>query len=84
MTFHGFIELAPPLPSSAPPPTGMAQWNIPHDPGQSLQPFSYKFRTECKKHLTYDHTILLHAQISIFALLISYPLLPARTLFNPT
>lgn len=32
-----FIELAPPLPSSAPPPTRMAQWNIPHDSGQSLQ-----------------------------------------------
>lgn len=28
-----FVELAPPLPSSAPPPTRIAQWNVPHDPG---------------------------------------------------
>lgn len=34
---HHFIELAPPLPSSAPPPTRMAQWNTHHDPGQSFK-----------------------------------------------
>ncbi|XP_043493138.1 spectrin beta chain, non-erythrocytic 5 isoform X1 [Polistes fuscatus] len=35
-------ELAPPLPSSAPPPTGMAQWNIPHDPAYGNVPITVR------------------------------------------
>ncbi|XP_017763084.1 PREDICTED: spectrin beta chain, non-erythrocytic 5 isoform X2 [Eufriesea mexicana] len=33
-------ELAPPLPSSAPPPTRIAQWGVPHDPAYGNVPIS--------------------------------------------